>query len=187
MRQRKLIFGLLLALAAALLVAGCGAKNQNGTAKNEQADSAQTEQTDTASAEEPDTKVIVRDVDPEPAPQPETTCMNCGTVVAIEEHDTIRGKTSKEAIAGAVIGAVAGVMLGSSQFSGDEETAAEIAGGVAGAVAGYTAGRRAYTDAYYIVRVDMNSGGTKVIRVPEVGSLYVGQAVRVDSGTIRPR
>lgn len=175
MRYRNTTLGVILVSAAALLLAGCGAGNKSESAKAE------------ASKDSSDTTVVVREADPEPQVQQESTCVNCGTVVAIDEHDKMRGETSKVAIAGAVAGAVAGVMLGSSQFSGDEETAAEIVGGLAGAAAGHEIAQRAYTDAYYVVRVDMMNGGTEVIQVPKVGTLSVGQEVRVENGTIMPR
>lgn len=177
MRHRNTAFRLLLALAAALLIAGCGANDKdNATDADSQAQAQQPADTSQ--------QVVAQ---PEPVVQPEPTCVNCGTVVAIEEHDTVRSNTSTEAIAGAVIGAVAGVMLGSSQFSGDDETTAEIVGGVAGAVAGHQIGKRAATDSYFIVRIAMENGGVQTIRVPQIGALGVGQEVRVNNGTIQPR
>lgn len=176
MRQRNLNLSLLLAVAAALLVAGCGGGGSDKTA-NAENDQAQAQQQMAETSAEP----------AQPATESQPSCMNCGTVTAIEQHDKIRGETSKTAMAGAVIGAVAGVMLGSSQFSGDEETAAEIAGGLAGAAAGHEIAQRAFTDSYYVVHIDMMNGGSKAIRVPKVGSLSVGQEVRVVGGTIKPR
>lgn len=183
MRHRNTIPGLLLALVAAFLVAACGAGSNGDAAKSESGQqTAESDAQDTA-----DTTVVITEPEPEPQVEQEPTCMNCGIVVAIEQHDKMRGETSKAAIAGTIVGAVAGVMLGSSQFSGDEETAAEIVGGLAGAAAGHEIAQRAFTEDYYIVRVDMMNGTTNVIRVPEVGTLSVGQQVRVESGTIRPR
>lgn len=193
MRNRSTVPGLLLALSAVFVLAGCGTQNKEQTSEQ---DKTQSEQ---QAPQEATTNSNVQASTPEPAPAPETvstpepqaqsqpTCLNCGTVIAIEAHDTVRSNTSAEAITGAVVGAVAGVMLGSSQFSGDEETVAEIAGGIAGAVAGHQIGKRAATDSYFVVTIDMKHDGTKQIRVDQTGTLSVGQKVRVVDHTIRPR
>lgn len=183
MRHRNKIPALLAALAAAFLIAGCGAGNKDDAAEAE----SQSQSQDAPTQEQQVDTAPAASVQPEPVVQQQPVCVNCGRVVAIEEHDKVRGNTSPEAIAGAVIGAVAGVMLGSSQFSGDDETTAEIVGGVAGAVAGHQIGKRAATDNYFTVRVAMDNGGMQTIRVPQIGALTVGQKVRVDNGTIHPR
>lgn len=186
MRYRNIGSAFLLALCAAFLVVGCGNQSQQQTSKQNKAQGDQQQATESSRN---DTRASASEPVPAPEPQVDSqpACMNCGTVIAIEEHDTVRGNTSKEAIAGAVVGAVAGVMTGSSQFSGDEETIAEIAGGIAGAVAGHQIGKRAATDSYFIVAIDMKQGATKKIRVAKTGTLSVGQKVRVESGTIKPR
>lgn len=172
MQQRTAIFVLLLVLAGSMTLVGCGGDNQNNGDQAEQ----------TQAAESPDTS---QQAASEPAPEP--ACANCGTVVSIQERDAQRGNTSKEAIGGAVAGAVAGVVAGNQVGSGSGKDIAQIIGGIGGAVAGHQAGKRAFTESYYVVRVDMESGGTRAINVPEVGGLAVGQEVRVDGQTIIPR
>ncbi|HEY0973399.1 MAG TPA: glycine zipper 2TM domain-containing protein [Solimonas sp.] len=119
---------------------------------------------------------------PKPAPQP-VICTECGTVVAITPVKQ-KGEGSG---AGAAIGAVAGGVAGHQVGGGRGKDVATAIGAIAGAMAGHEVEKRARATTTYDVTINMESGGSRVINVVDVGPLAVGSAVRVDGNNIMPR
>ena len=121
---------------------------------------------------------------PAPQPAPPPVCYDCGTVTAITEVKTAGSGSGAGAVAGGVAGGVAGHQFG----GGRGKDAATALGAIAGAVAGHMIEKKARTTTDYDVTIAMESGGTRVIRIPNLDNgPSVGQAVRVNGNTITPR
>lgn len=119
---------------------------------------------------------------PTPAPQPQV-CYDCGTISNIAE---VRQKGQGSG-AGAVAGGVAGGVIGHQFGKGKGKDAATVLGALAGAIGGHMAEQQIRATTTYDVTVTMETGTSRVINVPELNGLTVGEQVRVDGNTILPR
>ncbi|HEY4555039.1 MAG TPA: glycine zipper 2TM domain-containing protein [Lysobacter sp.] len=106
-------------------------------------------------------------------------CMDCGTVIRIEQMGgTSSGATG--AVIGGLVGAAAGRELADDRSTGRRNTAT-VAGAAAGAVAG-NAIQRSMSAAAYNVHVRMNDGRTVVVTQNDLGGIREGAYVRVYNG-----
>lgn len=120
----------------------------------------------------------------EPAsPPPPPVCYDCGTISNIA---TVKQQGSGSG-AGAVAGGVAGGVVGHQFGGGRGKDAATALGAIAGAVAGHMIEKNVRSTTTYDITVSMEAGGTRVINVPELNGLAVGEAVRINGNTILPR
>lgn len=119
---------------------------------------------------------------PQPAPQPQV-CYDCGTISNITE---VRQKGEGSG-AGAVAGGVAGGVIGHQFGKGKGRDAATVLGAIAGAVGGHMAEQQIRATTTYDVTVTMETGNARVINVPALNGLTVGEQVRIDGSTILPR
>lgn len=101
-----------------------------------------------------------------------------GTVSQIDAVPAERHTTG----AGAVIGGVLGAVVGNQFGGGNGKTAATVAGAVGGAVVGNNIekNRAQPAVAAYNVHVRLDNGESRVITVPQLGGLSVGERVRVE-------
>jgi outer membrane lipoprotein SlyB len=101
-----------------------------------------------------------------------------GTVSRIDPVPAERQTTG----AGAVIGGVLGAVVGNQFGGGNGKTAATVAGAVGGAVVGNSIekNRTQPAVAAYNVHVRLDNGDARVITVPDLGGLSVGERVRVE-------
>ncbi|WP_051278697.1 glycine zipper 2TM domain-containing protein [Solimonas flava] len=119
---------------------------------------------------------------PAPAPQPQV-CYDCGTISNIAE---VRQKGEGSG-AGAVAGGVAGGVIGHQFGKGKGKDAATVLGAIAGAVGGHMAEQQIRATTTYDVTVTMETGNARVINVPALNGLTVGEQVRIDGNAILPR
>ncbi|NGY05491.1 glycine zipper 2TM domain-containing protein [Solimonas terrae] len=135
-----------------------------------------------APAPKPRPKPRPAPVEPTPPPPPQV-CYDCGTISNIAE---VREKGQASG-AGAVAGGVAGGVIGHQFGKGKGRDAATVLGALAGAVGGHMAEQQIRATTAYDVTVSMETGSTRVINVPDLGGLTVGERVRIDGNTIVPR
>ena len=106
----------------------------------------------------------------------------------VESIESVAGEPRREGPGiGAIGGAVAGGVLGSQVGHGTGRAAATVGGAVIGGVVGHQVEQRVrgnQSDSDYQVRVRMDDGTYQTFRQDEVGSIRVGDRVRVEAGTI---
>jgi outer membrane lipoprotein SlyB len=117
------------------------------------------------------------------APKEVYVCSDCGTVNSITTIDLSKQNTG----AGAAIGAVVGGLLGSQVGDGKGTDAAIVVGVVGGAILGRDMESKRNANVAYDIAVNMENGSYQILRVAEIGSLHLGQEVRVSGSTILPR
>jgi outer membrane lipoprotein SlyB len=103
-------------------------------------------------------------------------CYDCGRVKSIEAYTTNRSGTG-----GAVAGALVGGLLGNQVGKGDGKKVATVAGAVGGAYAGKRIAENS-DKTRYRVTVRMDDGHNETDSQGSVGSLHVGDRVRVHNG-----
>jgi outer membrane lipoprotein SlyB len=111
------------------------------------------------------------------------TCVDCGTVTAIEESSS-KGKATG---AGAVIGAVVGGVVGHQFGQGTGKDVATVGGAAAGAYAGHQAEKAHNATGDYKVTVRMDDGTTREMHVGSPAGLTVGTRVHVSGNNLEIR
>jgi outer membrane lipoprotein SlyB len=100
--------------------------------------------------------------------------------------EVLEGRSGGATGAGAVIGGIAGGVIGHQIGSGRGNDAATVAGAIGGAIVGNQIERnRTGTDAYRVT-VRGPNGNYETYYVQSLGSLRVGDRVRVANGNIYP-
>ncbi len=110
---------------------------------------------------------------------PNRTCVNCGTVEAI---NTIQVKGDGSYI-GLIGGGIAGAVLGSQIGDGRGRTAAQLLGAAGGALAGRELEKNVKKNTHYEVVMRLESGGIQTFAYPTAPPFKVGENVRID-GTV---
>ena len=101
--------------------------------------------------------------------------------------EVVQGGTDRGVGAGAVIGGIAGGVLGHQVGSGRGNDAATVAGAIGGAIVGHEIekNRRVGGDLFRVT-VRNPAGHAEAYVVDSIGSLRVGDRVRIDGGRIYP-
>jgi outer membrane lipoprotein SlyB len=115
-----------------------------------------------------------------PAPAPVAICATCGTVESITPITT-EGKGSG---AGAVIGGVIGGALGRQVGGGRGKDAATVAGAVGGAILGNHIEKSNKATQHNEVRVRMEDGTTRTVRIEGESNWRSGDRVKVEDGRL---
>ncbi len=110
----------------------------------------------------------------------EVSCMSCGTVRSITAVTT----EAKGTGVGAAIGAIAGGLAGNQVGGGSGKKVATAAGVIGGAVAGNAIEKNRRAEVSYDVVIEMDSGGERVIAVPDATGITVGSEVTVQGTDI---
>lgn len=113
------------------------------------------------------------------APKP-VVCMDCGTVVAIQQIMSAAKPSGIGAVSGAIIGGVIGHQFG----GGDGKKAMTAAGVVGGAMAGNQIEKSRQTVAGYEVSVQMDNGSSRTFNYNSVPKFSNGEKVRISNGTL---
>jgi outer membrane lipoprotein SlyB len=100
--------------------------------------------------------------------------------------EILRGDGGGSTGAGAVIGGIAGGVIGHQVGSGRGNDAATIAGAVGGAIVGNELEKRRAAGELYRVTVRGTNGNHETYVMESLGTLRVGDRVRIDNGRIYP-
>lgn len=107
-------------------------------------------------------------------------CTDCGVITGIGKVKKTHGGSG----VGLVLGAVAGGVIGHQFGDGNGQKAATAIGAAGGAYAGNEIEKNRHATTYYKVKVEMNDGDTRRLKVNSRQGLYVGQRVRVRGNNI---
>ena len=104
----------------------------------------------------------------------------------VESIEAVGGESRSTPGIGAIGGAIAGGVLGNQVGHGTGRAAATVGGAVIGGVVGNEVEKRVRnpSDTDYQVRVRMDDGTYQTFRKDTIGSMRVGDRVRVEGGTI---
>ena len=107
----------------------------------------------------------------------------------VEEIETVPRKTGIAGTgigAGAVIGGVVGGVLGNQVGGGTGKTVATVVGAAGGAAVGNEIQKRRNADAAdsYQIRVRLSEGGYQTFTQDAIGTLRVGDRVRIENGVV---
>jgi outer membrane lipoprotein SlyB len=100
--------------------------------------------------------------------------------------EVVQGGGDRGTGAGAVIGGIAGGVIGHQIGSGRGNDAATVAGAIGGAIVGNEIEKNRRAGDLYRVTVRNSNGYAETYVMESVGSLRVGDRVRVDGGRIYP-
>ncbi len=100
--------------------------------------------------------------------------------------EVVQGGADRGVGAGAVIGGIAGGVLGHQIGSGRGNEAATVAGAIGGAIVGHEIEKNRRAGDLYRVTVRNPSGHADTYVTESLGSLRVGDRVRIDGGRIYP-
>ncbi len=111
----------------------------------------------------------------------EIACATCGTVLRVQRVDLSAPTSGIGGVTGGILGAVVG-----SQFGGGSgKTLAGVAGAVGGAYAGNAIEKNRNRHSRYDVVVQMQGGRQATVSYDRSPAWRVGDAVRLDAGTLR--
>ena len=100
--------------------------------------------------------------------------------------EVVQGGADRGVGAGAVIGGIAGGVIGHQVGSGRGNDAATVAGAIGGAIVGHEIEKNRRAGDLYRVTVRNPGGYAETYVTESVGSLRVGDRVRIDGGRIFP-
>jgi outer membrane lipoprotein SlyB len=109
---------------------------------------------------------------------PESSCANCGVVLAVRQVEQKGQGTGL----GAVVGGVAGAVVGHEIADGKD--IGTVVGAAGGAIAGHQIERQARTTKHYEVEVRMPDGKIKAVRFASRPAWKSGDRVRVQEGKL---
>ncbi|MES2625074.1 MAG: glycine zipper 2TM domain-containing protein, partial [Pseudomonadota bacterium] len=112
-----------------------------------------------------------------------TNCLTCGRVRSITAVTEEGESTGVGAALGAIVGGIAGHQVG----GGTGNKIATVAGAVGGAVAGNAIEKNRDEDVMYDVRIEMENGDERIIRVPDTTGISEGSDVTVEGNQIYSR
>ena len=114
----------------------------------------------------------------------QSTCANCGTVVAV---NTIAHAAPQTSGVGVVAGALLGGVLGNQVGGGNGRKIATVAGAIGGGFAGNEVEKRTRTSNTYEVKVRMEDGSTRSFSHNSEPGWHSGDKVRVENGQLTSR
>jgi len=100
--------------------------------------------------------------------------------------EVVQGGSDRGTGAGAVIGGIAGGVIGHQIGSGRGNDAATVAGAIGGAIVGNEIEKNRRAGDLFRVTVRNSNGYAETYVMESVGSLRVGDRVRIDGGRIYP-
>ena len=100
--------------------------------------------------------------------------------------EVVQGGGDRGVGAGAVIGGIAGGVIGHQVGSGRGNDAATVAGAIGGAIVGHELEKNRRAGDLFRVTVRNSNGYAETYVMESVGSLRVGDRVRIDGGRIYP-
>lgn len=110
----------------------------------------------------------------------ERSCVNCGTVEAVNVVE-VKGDGG---YLGTIGGGVVGGLLGNQVGGGSGKTAATVVGAIGGALAGHAIEGKVRKTVHYEVLVRLQNGGTQTISFETDPGYRVGDKVRINDGVL---
>lgn len=113
------------------------------------------------------------------------TGVSYGVIDAIEASQEGGGIAGSSIGVGTVVGGVVGGVLGSQVGGGRGQDIATVAGVVGGAMAGHEIDKRRQQSTYRL-RVRLDNGTHETVTQQDVGSMRVGDRVRIENHRVSP-